>query len=86
MPEPTKSMLKKQQRQSSKMKLTAKDGARYTIKTNATQNAAQTVIVEYLQATLVPFAQWPGLATVEQDHPYHRLVDAAFCSLQNFMP
>ncbi len=53
MPEPTKSTLKRHRRHSSKMELTA------------AQNAAQTVIVEYLQATLILYAQWPGLATVK---------------------
>ncbi len=54
MPEPTTSTLKKHRRQNSKMEMTA------------TQNAAQTVIVEYPQATLILYAQWPGLATVKQ--------------------
>ncbi len=40
----------------------------------------ETVIVEDLQTTLILYAQWPGLATVKQDRPNRRLVDAAFCS------
>ncbi len=37
----------------------------------ATQNATQTVIVEDLQAMLILYTQWPGLATVENDRPSH---------------
>ncbi len=62
----------------------AKDSARYTIQTTATQNATQTVIAEYLQMTLIRYAQWPGLATVKQDRPYHRVIDAALCAKRNF--
>ncbi len=60
------------------MEMTEKDGARYTITTTTTQNAAQTVIVKYLLAALIFYAQWPGLATVKQDRLNYRLVDAAF--------
>ncbi len=66
-PEPTKSTLKKHQKQSSKMESMTKGGARNTILTTVTQNAAQTVIVEYLQVTLTLYAQWRPTQNVD-DH------------------
>ncbi len=71
MPEPTKSTLKKHRRHSSKVESMTKRDTRDTILKTASYDATETVIVENLQATLILYAQRPGLATVKQDRPNH---------------
>ncbi len=71
MPEPTKSTLKKHRRQNSKVKSMTKCDTRDTILTTASLDEMETVIVEDLHATLILYAQRPGLATVKQDRPNH---------------
>ncbi len=52
----------------SEMQSIMKGGGRNTILTTATNNAAKTLIVEFLQAALILYAQWPGLPIAKQDY------------------
>ncbi len=51
---------------------------------DSNHDATHIVSVEDIQATLILYAQWPGLATVLQDRPNHKLVDTAFRAERNF--